>query len=638
MSSIFLGIGFSEWKPYGGISVFKGLKQGDPLSLFIFILVMESLHISFKRVVDAGMFNGIVLNSVMHLSHMFYADDAVFMGQWSTKNIDTIIYVLKCFHRASGLSINLSKSKLLGVVVSEDRVVQAANRIGCGVLKAPFAYLGSKVGGNMSRIKSWDEIVDKMKGGLGVSSLYALNRALMCKWVWRFTTQKNLLWTRVIKAIHGEDGKNSSGFKVGYKSIWQSILQEVETLKIKGELGTWSFRRAQKRSGNKDQLEDLTPYGEVSTQTRWIKAVPIKVNIHAWKVRMDCLPTRLNISRRALERIVIASGLGDVLNYAFLASRLQSASLQTKLLLHSGIVASGPAFNDALCAFNVKMETDLLSNESEIAAPKLMKKLADIYFTRVTQTAESTFSLSSRQIALWQSQMEDHTSDWLRVVPISGLGQTMNGKTYRCVLCYRLGVPLFSVSKPCSACSKVFTRDIYGDHAVSCAGIIGIKHRHNVVRDTLVDICFRSGISAGKEVDIGLGGGCDKLLRLADMLLYSWDERLDVCVDLTGSSPLTQTGMVNFVPGRAVIDAAHRKRVKYEAKCADIGYGFLLFSFSSLGELDKDVVTLLKRIRKFSVTQDIGARVVVHIFNRISFAIAKGVGAQLVSRLPTNFL
>ncbi|GJU16241.1 hypothetical protein Tco_1144207 [Tanacetum coccineum] len=40
-----------------------------------------------------------------------------------------------------GLSINLSKSKLLGVVVSEDRVVQAANRIGCGVLKAPLSLL-----------------------------------------------------------------------------------------------------------------------------------------------------------------------------------------------------------------------------------------------------------------------------------------------------------------------------------------------------------------------------------------------------------------------------------------------------------------------------------------------------------------
>ncbi|GJR59499.1 zinc finger, CCHC-type containing protein [Tanacetum coccineum] len=163
------------------------------------------------------------------------------------------------------------------------------------------------------------------------------------------------------------------------------------------------------------------------------------------------------------------------------------------------------------------------------------------------------------------------------------------------MLCYRLGVPLFYVSKPRSACSKVFTRDIYGDHDVSCDGVIGIKHRHNVVRDTLVDICLRSGISAGKEVDIG-----------------------------GGSSPLTQSGMADFMPGRAVIDAAQRKRGKYTAKCAAIEYGFLPFSFSSLGELEANAVSLLKRIRKDSMAQDIGARADIHIFNRISFAIAKG--------------
>ncbi|GJW19176.1 hypothetical protein Tco_0026612 [Tanacetum coccineum] len=71
---------------------------------------------------------------------------------------------------------------------------------------------------------------------------------------------------------------------------------------------------------------------------------------------------------------------------------------------------------------------------------------------------------------------------------------------------------------------------------------------------------------AGKEVDIGLGGGCDKLLRPADLLLYSWDERLDVCVNLTWSLPLTHTDMVDFVPDLTVIDATHRKRVKYEAR------------------------------------------------------------------------
>ncbi|GKF17078.1 hypothetical protein Tco_0061996 [Tanacetum coccineum] len=112
--------------------------------------------------------------------------------------------------------------------------------------------------------------------------------------------------------------------------------------------------------------------------------------------------------------------------------------------------------------------------------------MANIYFTRVTKNAESTFFLSPRQMALWKSQRDEHTSDWLRTVPISGLGQTMN------------------------ACSRVFAGDIYGDHTVSCVGIIGIKHCYNVVRDTLVDICYRSGISAGKEVDIGLDGGRDK--------------------------------------------------------------------------------------------------------------------------------
>nr|GEV26845.1 putative ribonuclease H-like domain-containing protein [Tanacetum cinerariifolium] len=283
--------------------------------------------------------------------------------------------------------------------------------------------------------------------------------------------------------------------------------------------------------------------------------------------------------------------VGDVLNSAFIASQLQSTGLQTMLLRHTSIDSPGSIFDDALTVFNTSMKTDLLSNPSEIAASKLIKKMVDIYFTRVTKNTESTFSLSPRQMALYTSQGEDHTFDWLRTVLNFGLGQTMNGKTDRCVLCYRLGIFLFSVSKPCSTCLWVFAWDIYGGHDASCARIIGIKYRHNVVRDTLVDICYRSGISAGKEIDIGLDEWRDKKLHPADMLLYSWDGGLDVCVDLTGSSPLTQTGMVDFVAGPVVIDAAKRKRDNYMAKCEAIGYGFLPFSFSSLGELEAYAVT-----------------------------------------------
>ncbi|GJZ25345.1 RNA-directed DNA polymerase, eukaryota [Tanacetum coccineum] len=84
----------------------RGLKQGDPLSpfLFILIMIMESLHLSFQRIVDADMFLGINLGGgSVNLSHLFYADDAVFVGQWCENNITTLVHVLECFYKASGL-------------------------------------------------------------------------------------------------------------------------------------------------------------------------------------------------------------------------------------------------------------------------------------------------------------------------------------------------------------------------------------------------------------------------------------------------------------------------------------------------------------------------------------------------------
>nr|GFC39233.1 RNA-directed DNA polymerase, eukaryota [Tanacetum cinerariifolium] len=139
---------------------FKGLKQGDPLSSFLFILIMESLHISFQRVVDRGLFTGIKLNSMVSLSYLFYADDVIFIGQWSELNIDTLVQVLECIYRASGLSINMCKSKIMGVNVENGKIQNAASKLGCLILKTPFTYLGMKVGENMSRKEAWKEVVD----------------------------------------------------------------------------------------------------------------------------------------------------------------------------------------------------------------------------------------------------------------------------------------------------------------------------------------------------------------------------------------------------------------------------------------------------------------------------------------------
>ncbi|GJS97145.1 retrotransposon protein, putative, ty1-copia subclass [Tanacetum coccineum] len=455
--------------PTNEFQFYKGLKQGDPLSPFLFILVMESLHLSFQRIVNAGMFKGIVLDQSLCLSHMFYADDAIFLGEWSDGNISTLIHVLKCFFHASGLKINLNKSKIMGINVESAQVIQAAAKLGCLVLKCPFYYLGTRVGGSMTRVQAWQEIVEKVKsrlskwksktlsiggrltllksvlgsipvfhmsifkvpskvlhilesirshffnghdpgskkaswvkwnnvltdkkrGGLGVSSLFALNRGLMIKWVWKFLSQKDSLWTKVIVAIHGVGGKIHSEWTSTGKSCWLSILSEVRSLQRKGMyvfdylthkmgngestkfwLDHWhtrgifkdifprlyalesskdvtvsskigdtslvcSFRRIPRGGIEQNQFDSLVelvrsvtivPSADrwnwnlestgifsvasarrrideiclpnIGEETRWVKCVPIKINVLAWKIKTDALPTRFNISRRGID-------------------------------------------------------------------------------------------------------------------------------------------------------------------------------------------------------------------------------------------------------------------------------------------------------------------------------------------------
>nr|GEV81871.1 hypothetical protein [Tanacetum cinerariifolium] len=91
--------------------------------------------------------------------------------------------------------------------------------------------------------------------------------------------------------------------------------------------------------------------------------------------------------------------------------------------------------------------------------------MTDIYFTRVTKDAEFTFPYLLEK--------------W----PYGNLKGRITLRT-------SLGRFLFLGWDNYECMFNGFCWDIYGDHVVSCAGIIGIKHRHNVVRDALVESIF----------------------------------------------------------------------------------------------------------------------------------------------------
>nr|GEV43530.1 RNA-directed DNA polymerase, eukaryota [Tanacetum cinerariifolium] len=142
---------------FGFGAKWRGLKQGDPLSHCLFILIMESLHLSFNHILNVGLFKGIQIDNSLTLSHLFYVDDVVFIGKWDKSNCITIVNMLKCFFLASGLKINIHKSKLMGIVIPYEEVILAANFIRCSTLTMPFNYLGVKVGAHSSRSSSWEE-------------------------------------------------------------------------------------------------------------------------------------------------------------------------------------------------------------------------------------------------------------------------------------------------------------------------------------------------------------------------------------------------------------------------------------------------------------------------------------------------
>ncbi|GJU53800.1 hypothetical protein Tco_1227514 [Tanacetum coccineum] len=71
------------------------------------------------------------INETTNISHLFYADDAVFIGEWSDSNMENIVKILKCFFLASGLKINIQKSQVLGVGIPRTRIIQAASKDCC---------------------------------------------------------------------------------------------------------------------------------------------------------------------------------------------------------------------------------------------------------------------------------------------------------------------------------------------------------------------------------------------------------------------------------------------------------------------------------------------------------------------------
>ncbi|RVW59956.1 putative ribonuclease H protein [Vitis vinifera] len=197
----------------------KGLRQGDPLSPYLFVLGMEVLDALIRRAVAGGYLSGCSIKGDrrhnLKISHLFFADDTMCSGLrikppsvWDgvEEKVRRRLARWKRQYISKGGRITLIRSVLASMPIYHMSLFRMPKSVARRLDKVQRDFLwGGGSEEKKAHLIKWEAICeDKSKGGLGLRKLVLLNKALLGKWVWRFAIDRDDLWKQVIIAKYGK--------------------------------------------------------------------------------------------------------------------------------------------------------------------------------------------------------------------------------------------------------------------------------------------------------------------------------------------------------------------------------------------------------------------------------------------------
>lgn len=141
----------------------RGLRQGDPLSLLLFVIGMDYLsRILRHRVVDRSfLFHPKCLQ--LNITHLCFADDVMIFTKGTTSAVQVVKQVIDEFSAISGLTVSQQKCGVFICGVSAEIAHQMRGILNMPAGNFPFRYLGIPLHGRSLRSTEFQGLLQKLK-------------------------------------------------------------------------------------------------------------------------------------------------------------------------------------------------------------------------------------------------------------------------------------------------------------------------------------------------------------------------------------------------------------------------------------------------------------------------------------------
>ncbi|XP_033128797.1 uncharacterized protein LOC117129330 [Brassica rapa] len=141
----------------------RGLRQGDPLSPYLFVIAMNCLSLMLDKAAEEGKFGYHHACKDTKLTHLCFADDLLIFCDGSLQSVKNVLEVLEAFKQASGLTVSITKTCFFTSGVHQAEIDHIEEECGLSRGMLPVRYLGVPLCTRKLSLANCDPLIQQVK-------------------------------------------------------------------------------------------------------------------------------------------------------------------------------------------------------------------------------------------------------------------------------------------------------------------------------------------------------------------------------------------------------------------------------------------------------------------------------------------